>query len=235
MLELYALGVLEAEEHLDISRHLIGDCKVCNRNLRTAIGLNSAILTSAPEVAATASLRRRVLSGVLPQKASRPWAWMGLAAALAAGAVWTGIDSRNKAAELGEVRREKQFADREVERLNTSFAFLRNPQTRPASAKPGATGPRGTYFISPTGVLLIASNLAALDPGKTYAMWVIPKGQSPKPAGLFRPDANGTAVHFRPEAVDVQSAQALALSVEPEAGSAAPTSTPFLITPVVGL
>ena len=83
--------------------------------------------------------------------------------------------------------------------------------------------------------MLIASNLPVVRPGQTYEMWVIPKGAAPKPAGLFRPDNTGTAFHLIQQPVDVASAQALAITVEPEAGSPAPTSTPMLVTPVTGL
>jgi hypothetical protein len=35
--------------------------------------------------------------------------------------------------------------------------------------------------------------------------------------------------------VDAGNAAAVAITLEPESGSAAPTSTPFLVTPVAGL
>jgi anti-sigma-K factor RskA len=83
--------------------------------------------------------------------------------------------------------------------------------------------------------MLIASNLPAPAAGRAYAMWVIPKGQSPRPAGVFRPDANGSAVHLQTGPVDLDATAAFAITEEPESGSAAPTTTPFLVTPAAGL
>jgi anti-sigma-K factor RskA len=89
--------------------------------------------------------------------------------------------------------------------------------------------------VSPRGVLLIASNLPALAPGRTYQMWLIPKGGAPRPAGLFRSDARGGAVHILESAVDVAGTGAMAISVEPEGGSVQPTTTPIIVAPVAGL
>ena len=72
------------------------------------------------------------------------------------------------------------------------------------------------------GVLLIASNLPVLPAGKTYEMWVIPKAGAPRPAGLFQSAPQGTALHILPGVVD--SNVTLAVTIEPESGSPAPTS-----------
>jgi anti-sigma-K factor RskA len=96
--------------------------------------------------------------------------------------------------------------------------------------------PRGNVFVNPaSGVLLIASNLPALESGKTYEMWVIPKGGAPKPAGLFQSDKQGNAVHLLSGPIDAAATGAIAVSVEPEAGSQAPSTTPIIVAPVAGL
>jgi anti-sigma-K factor RskA len=84
------------------------------------------------------------------------------------------------------------------------------------------------------GVMFIATNLPALPRGRTYEMWVIPKGGAPKPAGLFQSDERGNAVHVQPGPVDLATTSAVAVSVEPESGSAAPTSQPIIIAPAAG-
>ena len=135
----------------------------------------------------------------------------------------------------GQARTELTVEQRERREIEAAFNFLRDPQTRPASSRPEANKPRGTYFVNPSsGVLLIASNLPQLDSSKTYQMWVLPKGQAPRPAGLFRPDPAGAAIHRLNATVDVAGTAALAITVEPASGSAAPTTTPFLVTPVEG-
>ncbi|MGB9337141.1 MAG: anti-sigma factor, partial [Candidatus Acidiferrales bacterium] len=65
--------------------------------------------------------------------------------------------------------------------------------------------------------------------GKIYEMWIIPKGGSPLPAGLFQSQSDGTAMYLRKGAVDVASTGAIAVTLEPEAGSQAPTTTPLIV------
>ena len=65
--------------------------------------------------------------------------------------------------------------------------------------------------------------------GQTYELWIIPKGGSPKPSGLFQSDARGSAMYLSPAPVDMSTLGAVAVTLEPEAGSAAPTSTPIIV------
>jgi anti-sigma-K factor RskA len=65
-------------------------------------------------------------------------------------------------------------------------------------------------------------------------MWVIPKGQNPLPAGLFRSDETGNAIHLQPGPVDAGSIAAVAVSVEPESGSAQPTTKPIIVAAMSG-
>jgi anti-sigma-K factor RskA len=84
------------------------------------------------------------------------------------------------------------------------------------------------------GVLLVASNLPPAAAGRIYQMWLIPKGGAPRPAGLFQSEPAGTALHILSGPVDPATLGAVAVTVEPEAGSPAPTSTPIIVAPVAG-
>lgn len=242
LLELYALGVLEAEERADIEEHLGRNCPVCTAALRSARELNLALLGSVPLEEPPPLLRSRVLNSIgaapAPKQSSRkaPFAWMAIAAGLAAAVVWLGLEHRNGSAELAAARGETRSAQARSEELGRALNFLRDPETRPASARPGGNQPRGTYFVNPrSGVMLIASNLPIPAAGRAYEMWVIPKGQPPRPAGVFRPDPSGSAVHLQTGTVDLDVTAAFAITEEPESGSPAPTTTPFLVTPAQGL
>ncbi|MBV9268755.1 MAG: anti-sigma factor, partial [Acidobacteriaceae bacterium] len=57
-------------------------------------------------------------------------------------------------------------------------------------------------------------------------------GAAPVPAGLFRPNESGTAVHVYQEPVNIQQIAAVAVTVEPSQGSLAPTTQPFLVVPI---
>lgn len=233
LLELYALDVLDPLERAEVLEHLRTDCRDCTESLGRAIALNSAILASGPEAIPSPQLRRRVIALVSP--ARRSWllpALAGVAAMLAIVAIWLGADSRRKTELIARREADRAALETQLARVQAAVSFLRDPLTRPASAtRPDQ--PSGTYFVNPRGgVLLIASRLPALRAGQTYQMWVIPKGQAPRPAGLFRPDAAGGAVHLQTGPVETGSVQALAITVEPEGGSSAPTTTPFLVSPV---
>jgi anti-sigma-K factor RskA len=158
-----------------------------------------------------------------------------VAAGLAAATIWLGFENQRRSRELSIARVETRSLQQRSEELNRSLTFLRDPETRPASAKPDANKPRGTYFVNPrSGVMLIASNLPVPARGRVYEMWVIPKGQDPRPAGIFRPEADGTVVHLQSGPIDLGAVQAFAVTEEPESGSTAPTTTPFLVTPAQG-
>jgi anti-sigma-K factor RskA len=222
--ELYALGVLEDEEKREIEEHLGRHCAGCEQYLKEALGVNALMLSQAPEVIPPSRLRRRVLSSVGHQRAG--WEWI---AALAAAcslivALWLSLEKRITDRELANMRVTLQQAAADRDRLAQAFTFLNQPETRQVNFGQGQpTPPRGNFFLNPRmGVLLIASNLPALPAGKAYEMWVIPKGGAPRPGGLFQSGPQGAAMHILTGAVD--SDVSLAVTVEPESGSAAPTS-----------
>jgi anti-sigma-K factor RskA len=74
---------------------------------------------------------------------------------------------------------------------------------------------------------LMVSGLDTAPKGETYEAWVIPKGKSPRPAGLF-PGGKPTVLHLH----NVPGKGAvIAVTVEPAGGSTAPTSTPIATAP----
>ena len=236
LLELYALGVLDPEEREQVESHLRGDCIRCTAGLRRACAFNAAILGSLPLQQPSDGLRARVIDSILPKRTRPSLAWVAVAAGLAAATIWLGFENQRRSRELSIARVETRSLQQRSEELSRSLTFLRDPETRPASAKPDANKPRGTYFVNPrSGVMLIASNLPVPAAGRAYEMWVIPKGQAPRPAGVFRPEADGTAVHLQSGPIDLSAVQTFAITEEPETGSTAPTTTPFLVTPAQGL
>jgi len=222
--ELYSLGLLEGEEKREVEEHLERNCMVCQKYLKEALGVNALMLSQVPEVIPPSRLRRRVLSSVGHERAG--WGWMAALAAACAVivALWLGVEKRTTDRELTSARVTLRQTIAERDRLEQAFTFLNQPETRQVNFGQGQpTPPRGNFFLNPRmGVLLIASNLPALPAGKAYEMWVIPKGGAPRPAGLFQSGAQGTAIHVLTGAVDPNVT--LAVTVEPEAGSPAPTS-----------
>jgi len=69
---------------------------------------------------------------------------------------------------------------------------------------------------------LLATGLQPLPPGKAYELWVI-AGQKPLPAGVFKADERGRAVVTLPWLDETVRVQTFAVTLEPEAGTPAPT------------
>ena len=222
--ELYSLGLLDGEEKREIEEHLGRNCPICRKNFKDALGVNAIMLSQAHPVVPPSRLRRRVIASVGSERAV--WGWL---AALAAAcmlilAMWLSLQKRATDRELAEARQTLQQTSAEHARLEQAFGLLNQPETRQVNFGPGQPAqPRGNFFLNPRlGVLLIASNLPGLPAGRAYEMWVIPKGGAPRPAGLFQSGPQGTAMHILTGAVDANVT--VAVTVEPESGSPAPTS-----------
>jgi anti-sigma-K factor RskA len=218
--EMHALGLLDEPERSALLEHLRTGCQTCTAGVKRALETNAAIFGLVPDAEPSRRLRDRVIAsvGVAPRRSL--WRWLPVPAAAFAGILIGALLFRSLPVnETPEVARMRQVID-----------LLNDPQTKAVTFAPG---PRGRVLVNKDrGVLLIADNLPPLPQGKTYELWVIPKGGAPKPAGLFKPDARGSAVHVASGAVDVSTLAAVAVSVEPEAGSQAPTTTPIIVAPV---
>jgi hypothetical protein len=234
MFELYALGVLEPAEKGEIDTHLARGCENCQGSLADALALNAGVLSFVPAMSPPKRLKRRLLSSVGVHYPSWAWVWAFSAACLLLIALWLGGQERQRTAQLADARRALLDVNGERDRLTQALQFLSDPQTVPASFGRGQTAPpRGYVFLHPQmGVLLIASNLPPAGEGKTYEMWVIPKGGAPRPAGLFQSDGM-RALYILNGPVDVSMIGTVAVTREPAVGSATPTM-PILIAAPVG-
>jgi|SRR5579863_4624390 len=231
--ELYVLGVLDEPERAEIDEHLRRQGDPCIAGVRRAREVMGSLALAAPESHPSARLRKRITGLVGEEQRGWNWAaiWIAATACLALVAVWLGMERRDQARTLTQVQLEMQGKSAELLRLNEAFALMNDPTARQLVFGEGAPKPsRGRVFVSPgQGVLLVASNLPPAPPGKIYEMWVIPKGGKPVPAGLFQSAPDGTAMYLRKGAVDVATTGMIAVTLEPEAGSPQPTTTPIIV------
>ena len=204
----------------------------------------AAMVGSAADAAQPSSkLRQRILASAGVETRGFRWTpvWAMATALSLAGAVYFGIQARRDAGETQRIRAEMGLQNdemraqgAEITRLTEAFAILNGPDTKEAAfggARPRP--PRGKVFLNPTqGVLLIASNLPPAPLGKLYEMWVIPRGGRPVAAGMFQSQPDGSAMHVRRGAVDVESTNAVAVTVENQAGADQPTSEPLIVAAV---
>lgn len=235
MYELYALGVLEPEEEAEINQHLATGCATCRKGVNAAALTNTIVLSFAPDAEPSKRLKRKLMAAVGVEQ--RQWGWLGwaaLAACLLISTLWLSVEERKRGGEVAEARKQVLETNGQLARVQGVLDLLNSPETKQVNFGRGQTQPpKGNVFVNPSsGVLLIASNLPALPVGKTYEMWLIPKGGAPKAAGLFKADARGVGFNLLPGAVDLGTVGTVAVTVEPEAGVSAPTSAPILAAQV---
>ena len=92
-----------------------------------------------------------------------------------------------------------------------------------------AEGRSGRVVVAPSqeSGVFFASGLAEAPAGQTYQGWLINSETDIRSAGLFQPNADGTAVLV--VSGDLPAAQAFAITLEPDGGSAQPTVLPPLL------
>lgn len=227
--ELYALGLADGPERTEVAEHLGRNCEQCVPGVSRARALNASVLVMAADANPPARLRGRILASVGAEPARGwVWGWAAVAAALAVAAVIFMMQARQASRETDVAKLELR---RDHSRIEQVLQFLQQPDTEEVKFGTGANQPpRGRVILNPSrGVLLIASNLPPTSEGRTYEMWLLPKTGGPRPAGLFQSAASGTAMHFQPGPVDRLQTVGVAVSIEPAAGSLAPTTTPIIV------
>jgi Anti-sigma-K factor rskA len=133
------------------------------------------------------------------------------------------------AAEVAAAVADAKAARRVLDTLTDSSAKQVTLTTyKAASDRP--TG-RVTYVASKGALIFTVSNLASLQPAKTYELWLIPaaEGQKPIPAGTFLPDLHGNASVILPPLPTGVEAKAFGVTMEDEGGSTTPTMPIVLV------
>jgi len=159
-----------------------------------------------------------------------PWIGWAVAAGLAVvtGNLYHQRDAMRNVAASQASRLDHVTADaaaaREVLDAMTDSSAMRVTLMKTGGAPPPPMG-RATYVASKGALIFLASNLEPLAPQKTYELWLIPagEGQTPIPAGMFHPDAQGNASVIMPPLPKGVEAKMFGVTVEDEGGSATPT------------
>ncbi len=230
--EMHALGLLEDPERAALEEHLRRGCDVCSAGIQRAYTFNAGLLATLPEeVHPSSRLRGRVLASVgAREPGSWKWtfAWASAVAALALVTFYLSVQNRNAQSELALARQRVAKTTGDLTQAQETLSFLREADTKAVTFGKGMNG--RVYVNKSRGVLLIANNLPPAPAGKTYELWVIPKGGAPQPAGLFQSSETGSVMYL--SKTTTPDLSAVAVSVEPESGSQAPTTTPILVVPV---
>jgi len=175
-------------------------------------------------------------------------AWLAPAAGIAL-AIGLGAYAWSLQSQLGSVQQVAEQATTQADRLRAELLTARQEsakmtQTLAILGAPDvvrvdlkgqgdlAAASAQVYWSATRGLLFMnASNLPAIDRDRVFELWAVPPGPGAAPlgAGLFRVDQAGFVTVVSPPPSTFPAADAFAITVEPAAGSAAPTSPIILL------
>jgi anti-sigma-K factor RskA len=245
---LYALGVLPREEAALIAAFIANDLEARREylDLRAAA---DAIAHSADEPVDSATSSRmkerlmaRVRAAASGQTAARSrvqaaypaWIWgTGLATAAAVVfSVVTVAQDVNLRGNLAAAQRRIQVLaaqNSQIERVAAQDRRTLTDLLAPDAKRYEVAA--GTVVVRRDRIYFAFSKLPPPPKGHVYQAWTAPKGSTTvAPSVTFSPNADGVAVVALP--VDATRVGAVAVSVEPEGGSKAPTTTPTFVKPL---
>jgi anti-sigma-K factor RskA len=242
-LALYALGALQGEERLALERHL-EECSACRTELERLRGDTALLAFSASGPRPPSRSRERLLTAIAkeprraqvrPAKRSAWWNALGWAAAAAAVVVVLLLVGQNNNLQRRLADEQSNAAGQQQQLLQAKqlIAALTSADAERYVLVAGKTPPqpqgRAIYVASSGTLVFLASNMPELPPRKSYELWLIPANGAPIPAGVFKPNQQGSAALVRPLLPAGVEAKTFAITVEPETGSAAPTSQPIMV------
>jgi anti-sigma-K factor RskA len=211
---IYAVGALDGDDLARFQAHLAGGCERCAAFVRNA-GAQPPAVPSPAEPARPIDAGPRAVPGRVRGGWLRWAAVSAVAVAAAAGLTGMYVASRYEA-RMGQMVRET------IVQRDRLYDLLRDPTTRVIDLRglQRAQASGRAVWNEAKGGLLVVSSLPPAPAGKAYAAWTI-TGGTPRAAGLFQVDARGRAAH-RVDATG-RDVDAFAVTLEPEAGAAAPT------------
>jgi anti-sigma-K factor RskA len=245
---LYALGVLPREDAALIAAFVASDLEARREylDLRAAADALAHSAEDPVDSATSSRMKERLLARVRAEAAGSgaarsraqaaypTWLWgTGLAAAAAI------VFSVVSVAQDVNLRGELAAAQRRIGTLQAQ-----NGQSERVAAQDRRTltdllaldakrytVAAGTVVVRRDRIYFAFSKLPPPPKGHVYQAWTAPKGSTTvAPSITFAPNADGVAVVALP--VDATRVGAVAVSVEPDGGSKAPTTTPTFIKPL---
>jgi anti-sigma-K factor RskA len=238
-LALYALDALRGEDRARLDTHL-ATCAPCRLELERLRGDTALLALAAAGPRPPQRARKRLLDAVAREgrepRASGTstraswWGWLGRAVGAAALVLfWVLLSRENMALRQQLVDAGSRAAKnaRELEELRRIAAPILEPEAQRVTlvstkASPQPQG-KAFYLRNRSSLVFLASNMPALPPHKAYELWLIPVSGAPIPAGVFKPDARGSASVVNPVLPAAVEAKAFAITVESETGATAPT------------
>ena len=237
-LAMYALDALRGADRARVDAHL-ATCAACRLELEQLRGDTALLALSAAGPRPPQRARQRLLDAVarearvarVAQTSTRApwWGWLGWAATAAVVVFALSLWRENTALQqsLASMSSRAGESSRELEELRRVAAPILDPEAQRVTlvSTKAAPQPQGKafYLRNRSSLVFLANNMPALPPQKAYELWLIPVNGAPIPAGVFKPDAHGSASVVSPLLPAAVEAKAFAITVESETGATAPT------------
>jgi len=248
-LALYALNALTGEERASLETHL-ATCNSCRIELEQLRGDGALLALSTLGPRPPARARQRLLDAVAKEStalstsrtqnvreigfpASAPrrswWGALGWAAAAAVIVFAASLWKENSAlkSDLATWRNVASQRELELENVQKIASAITDPEVQHFTVVALKTPPqpqgKAFYLRNRSNLVFVANNMPVLPPQKAYELWLIPATGAPIPAGVFKPDAHGSATVVNPPLPAGTEAKAFAITVENESGATSPT------------
>ena len=242
-LALYALNALEGEDRASLERHL-ATCAGCRAELEQLRGDGALLALSTTGPKPPARSRKRFLDAVAKDAAASAsrakdaqtktprkswWGVLGWVAAVAVivFAVFLRKENSELRQEAATLRAVVSQQALDLEKAQTVASTITAPEGQRFTLVSLKTPPqpqgKAFYLRNRSNLVFVANNMPVLPAQKAYELWLIPMQGAPIPAGVFKPDAHGSATVVNPPLPAGTEAKAFAITIENEAGATTPT------------
>jgi anti-sigma-K factor RskA len=235
-LALHALGALQGSERTTLEMHL-QECASCRRELELLRGDAALLALSVSGPKPPERARQRLMSAIAkePAKKNTPKTvgWWTLVSAfaifmLASVVIFLWNEKADLQVKVAELQKEAIDQQSELQHARDIVSTLTATDAMRVTLVAAKTPPqpqgRAIYDRERSSLIFLASNMPSLPNKKAYELWLIPTRGAPIPAGVFKPDAHGSATVVNPPVPKDIQAKAFAITVENEEGSPVPTS-----------
>jgi anti-sigma-K factor RskA len=252
LLALHAVDALDAADRRRIDQHL-ASCDACRDELAELQSAAGLLVHAAQPSEPSPAVRARILEEVRKEKiapvsrkvvpfqsrsATQIWPKvLRLAAAVAFVALLIGVivlwrREANSRREIERLSKQVDQQNQELARGREALALMNAPGMKKMELAGSQTAQtaRGTFIYDrATGrAMLMTNGLPTAPSGMAYEVWFIPKGHSPMPGRTFGVDASGHAMMMDQMPQEAMEDAVIAITLEPEKGSASPTGAIYL-------
>ncbi len=243
---LYALGTLPAADAQRVRDH-IATCSECRAEYAALapaaalVGVSAETqgdLKDCPSTLLKPRIMREIRKSAAPSRDLRAparvpvWPAYLVAAACFAIAIITSLYNVTLSSQLRDVQNKLAASTTRSSQLASNLADERSTISEIMSTESKHyTGTDGEVVTHGGKLYVAMQDLPPPPKGKVYQAWTLAKGaKDMAPSVTFVPDSHGVAIVSLP--VDARLTNTVAVSIEPEGGSKAPTSKPVLVVPL---